>query len=87
MKNEYKITDYSNIGLPSVQVYGESFCYKDLYEFVGKHQFMTTFNLKSESSSSAKFGRSLTGVISYNYNEKKELANQSNPQNINYDNI
>ena len=43
MRNQYKIIDYSDLGLPSVEAYGESFHYQDLYEMVGKSQFMTTF--------------------------------------------
>ena len=65
IKNEYQIIDLSIMGFPFVEVHGNSFCYEDLYELSGKHGFMTTFNMKDGSLSHSKFGKYLTGVISY----------------------
>ena len=45
MRNNYQIVDYSELGSPTVKVKGEFFHYQDLYELVGKNQFMTTFEL------------------------------------------
>jgi len=65
MRNNYKIIDYRNLGLPSIVVYGESFHYQDLYEIVGKNQFMSTFELRSGSTSFKEYGNSVLGVIYY----------------------
>ena len=65
MRNQYKIIDYSVLGLPSMEIYGESFHYQDLYEMVGKSQFMTTFELKRDSLSFQEYGASVLGVIVY----------------------
>lgn len=65
MKNEYKVIDYSELGLPCIEIYGGRFHYQDLYELVGKNQFMTTFNLRRESESYKEFGGSVLGVIYY----------------------
>jgi hypothetical protein len=65
MRNQYKIIDYSDLGLPSVEAYGEIFHYQDLYEMVGKSQFMTTFELKVDSLSFKDYGGSVLGVIFY----------------------
>ena len=65
MRNNYKIIDYSDLGLPSVEVYVERFHYQDLYEMVGKNQFMSTFELRRGSSSFIEYGDSVLGVIFY----------------------
>lgn len=65
MRNNYKVIDYRDLGLPSVEVYGAEFHYQDLYEIVGKNQFMTTFELRSGSQSHCEFGDSVLGVIFY----------------------
>lgn len=65
MKNNYKIIDYRDLGLPSVEVFGAAFHYQDLYEIVGKSQFMTTFELRAGSLSYGEFGHSLLGVVFY----------------------
>jgi hypothetical protein len=65
MRNNYKITDYRDLGLPSVEVLGTAFHYQDLYEIVGKKQFMTAFELRAGTLSHSEFGRSLFGVIFY----------------------
>lgn len=65
MINNYKIIDYRDLGLPSVAVFGEVFHYQDLYEIVGKKQFMTIFELRKGSRSCCEFGRSVLGVIFY----------------------
>ena len=33
---EYKFIDYTVIGMPTIEVYGENFHYQNLYELVGK---------------------------------------------------
>jgi len=73
MRNQYKIIDYSDLGLPSVEVYGESFHYQDLYEMVGKSQFMTTFELKIDSLSFKDYGGSVLGVIFYDRKSTSSL--------------
>ncbi|WP_111640939.1 hypothetical protein [Marinimicrobium alkaliphilum] len=65
MRNDYKIIDYRDLGLPSVEVSGTKFHYQDLYEMVGKRQFMTTFELREGSQSYHEFGGSVLGVIFY----------------------
>lgn len=64
MKNNYQVIDYSELGLPAVEVVG-NFHYQDLYELVGKNQFMTTFDLSHDSDSNLEYGSSVLGVIFY----------------------
>lgn len=65
MRNVYKVIDYSELGIPSVEVYGAEFHYQDLYEMVGVNRFMTTFELRKGSISHEKYGDSVLGVIYY----------------------
>ncbi|QKF67946.1 hypothetical protein AVENP_2429 [Arcobacter venerupis] len=69
---EYKFIDYTVIGMPTIEVYGENFHYQDLYELVGKNQYMTTFDLKNNTKSFENYGNSIVGVIYY---DKKSLDN------------
>lgn len=69
---EYKFIDYTVIGIPTIEVYGENFHYQDLYELVGKNQYMTTFDLKNNTKSFENYGNSIVGVIYY---DKKSLDN------------
>lgn len=71
MINQYEIIDYSKVGLPSIDVYGEKFNYIDLYKLVGQNQFMTTFTLKPNSDSHNLYGSSVLGTIYY---DKKSLT-------------
>jgi hypothetical protein len=73
MKNHYKIIDYSELGIPSIEVYGDSFHYQDLYELVGRKQFMTIFNLKGGSKSRSQYGESVLGVIYYSFEQTQKL--------------
>lgn len=73
MRNQYKIIDYSDLGFPIVEVYGERFHYQDLYEVVGKSQFMTTFELKIGSLSFQEYGGSVLGVVFYDIKTTSSL--------------
>jgi len=75
MRNQYKIINYSDLGLPSVEVYGERFHYQDIYDLVGKSQFMTTFELKIDSLSFQEYGGSVLGVIFYDRKAISSLEN------------
>lgn len=69
MKNNYQIRQYGFTGTQFIEVRGASFCYEDLYEIVGKDQFMSTFGFKMGTDTSSRFGQSITGVISYDKDE------------------
>jgi hypothetical protein len=65
MNCSYRIVDYSEFGLPYLEVYGDQFHYQDLYEIVGCNHYMTTFTLKVGSKSYREFGAEILGVIHY----------------------
>lgn len=73
MRNHYRIVDYSELGLPCIEVYGDQFHYQDLYEIVGCNHYMTTFHLKVDSESYEEFGPTVLGVIYYDYKGLKAL--------------
>ena len=54
------------LGTQFVEVWGPIFCCEDLYEIIGKDQFMSTLIFKKDSESYKKFGESVTGVLYYN---------------------
>jgi hypothetical protein len=67
---EYKFLDYSPLGLPTIEVYGDKFHYQDLYELVGKNKYMTTFDLKIDTDTYSAYGDSILGTVNY---DKKSL--------------
>lgn len=73
MRNEYRIIDFHELGIPSIEVYGNQFHYQDLYEIVGCKQYMTAFQLRAGSKSSEEFGLAVVGVINYDHKSLKEL--------------
>lgn len=73
MRNNYRIVDYTELGIPSIEVYGNQFHYQDLYEIVGSKHFMTTFQLKVDSESFKEFGSTVLGVINYDHKSLKAL--------------
>ncbi len=75
MQNDYRIVDFSKAGLPFVEVHGEEFSFNDLYELVGKNQFMTTFNFKRDSDAYSLYGESVVGIIYYNHDIEVKLRN------------
>jgi hypothetical protein len=75
MKNSYRIVDYSELGLPCIEVSGDQFHYQDLYELVGCNRYMTTFQLKVDSESYKEFGSEVLGVIHYDATSLKVLKN------------
>jgi len=81
MINTYHIIDYQEIGLPSIEVKGDQFHYKDLYELVGKNQNMTTFQLRENSESYVEYGNSVLGVIYYDNKNLNALENSLSTSN------
>lgn len=73
MRNEYRIVDFHDLDIPSIEVYGNQFHYQDLYEIVGCKQYMTTFQLRVGSKSSEEFGLTVVGVINYDHKSLKKL--------------
>ena len=67
MINQYQIIDYSILGIPSVEVKGNEFHYLDLFEIVGRQQFMTTFYLMEGSEARKQYGECVLGVIYYEF--------------------
>ena len=78
MINQYNITSLINIGLPSLEVTGEVFHAKNMYEFVGKEQYSTTFIFKNGSAPYLDYGSDVTGYAYYDPKEKALLESNSN---------
>ena len=70
MINKYDI--FISEEIPFVEVFGDKFNYLDLYELIGKDNYMTTFIFRDNSKASRQFGESVTGCIFYS---KDELIN------------
>ena len=86
MINKYQIIDYSSLGIQSIEVNGDEFHYLDLFEMVGRQQFMTTFNLRKGSEARNEFGESALGVIYYESRVLKKL-NDNKKDDIDFDKI
>jgi hypothetical protein len=65
MKNKYEIETSDLEGIPFVKVWGADFCQEDLYELIGRNQFMATFMFKPATDAWNRFGQAVTGLIFY----------------------
>ena len=54
MKNRYDISKYPLPGTSFIEVKGASFSCEDLYEMVGKEQYVSTFTFKPGTEASIK---------------------------------
>ena len=83
---EYKFIDYTVIGMPTIEVYGENFHYQDLYELVGKNQYMTTFDLKNNTNSLSEIVSNYKkDDLSKDYETSKNEDNKLNTFSDKYD--
>lgn len=71
MIHHYEIVD--TFGIPGTEVRGDDFHPLDLYEMIGREQFMTTFQFKQGSDAAKKYGRNITGVVFYDFKTKTNL--------------
>lgn len=82
MNNEYRVTSLMNFGLPSIDVTGNMFNAKDIYEFIGKEQYSSTFYFKFDSPTFREYGEHLTGFAHYDPKIKALLESGDNPNGI-----
>lgn len=59
-------------------MYDDQYHYQELYQLIGKNQFVTTFELKIDSEAYNEYGCSVLGVIHYDKKELNELENACN---------
>lgn len=78
MINQYRITSLLDFGLPGIEVAGEAFHAKDIYEFVGKEQYSTTFTFKIGSDAFVEYGPNVTGYACYDPKTKTLLESDCN---------
>ena len=78
MINQYRITSLLDFGLPGIEVAGEAFHAKDIYEFVGKEQYSTTFTFKIGSDAFVEYGPNVTGYACYDPKTKALLESDCN---------
>jgi hypothetical protein len=75
---QYHITSLLDFGLPGIEVAGEVFHAKDIYEFVGKEQYSTTFTFKIGSDAFVEYGPNVTGYACYDPKTKALLESDCN---------
>lgn len=76
MRNAYEIARHEIIEPNLFEVRGAAFCAEDIYEFVGKDQFVCTFAFRAGSDSHKAYGRSIVGTVVYSPKQHTALASQ-----------
>jgi hypothetical protein len=79
MSNQYRVTSLMDFGLPGVEVAGDTFNAKDIYDFIGREQYSSTFVFKADSAAFREYGQSITGFACYDAKTKALLENNQNP--------
>jgi len=82
MENQYHIKEVYVGGIHFFEVWGD-FTPSDLFDLIGKHQYMCTFVFKDCSQSFGKYGSSVTGLMFYGteQGEGVDLGGNSNCHN------
>ncbi|UCU92546.1 hypothetical protein [Hydrogenophaga taeniospiralis] len=82
MSNEYRVTSLMNFGLPGVEVTGNAFNAKDIYDLIGKEQYSSTFSFKVDSPAFKEYGENLTGFACYDPKTKALLGSGHSPNEM-----
>lgn len=82
MKTEYRVTSLMDFGLPGVEIAGNAFNAKDIYEFIGREQYSSTFAFKVGSPAYKEYGLNLTGFPCYDPKTKTLLESGHNLSEI-----
>lgn len=82
MSTEYRVTSLMDFGLPGVEIAGYAFNAKDIYEFIGRKQYSTTFFFRADSPAFIEYGPNLTGFPCYDPKTKNFLESGNNPTEI-----
>ncbi len=79
MISNYKITDLTKIGFPSVEVEGPSFHMNDLHEMVGRKGYMTSFFFQAKSKAYRDYGPVITGTLFNSFHTVRYLEGIDTP--------
>lgn len=82
MNTEYRVTSLMDFGLPGVEIAGNAFNAKDIYEFIGREQYSSTFVFKADSPAFIEYGPNLTGFPCYDPKTKSLLDSGHNPTEV-----
>ena len=82
MSSQYRITSLLNFGLPGVEVDGDKFNAKDIYEFIGREQYSSTFVFKAASPTFTEYGQNITGFTYYDPKTKALLESSRSPSEL-----
>jgi hypothetical protein len=82
MSTEYRVTSLMDFGLPGVEIAGKAFNAKDIYEFIGREQYSSTFVFKADSPAFIEYGPNLTGFPCYDPKTKNLLESSHNPAEV-----
>lgn len=82
MSIEYRVTSLMDFGLPGVEIAGNAFNAKDIYEFIGREQYSSTFVFKADSPAFIEYGPNLTGLPCYDPKTKTLLEIGHNPSEV-----
>jgi hypothetical protein len=74
MRNVYEITHIETIEPNVIEVRGHAFCVEDLFEFVGRDDFVCEFVFRSNSATVKTYAPRLMGIVLYSSAERAALA-------------
>lgn len=77
MRNTYEIVRHDLIEPSLIEVRGSAFCIEDLFELVGRDQFVCTFKFRHGTSASTEFGRTVTGTVEYSPMQRAVLSGRT----------
>lgn len=73
MNNDYKLVEDHTYGIPVFRMESEKFNLKDIYDVVGKSEYVVTFIFRQDSNTFKLYGPTLTGIAHFSFHERQDL--------------
>lgn len=65
MRNAYHIVRHELIEPSLIEVRGSAFCIEDLFELVGRDQYVCTFKFRNGTNAFTEYGQTVIGTVEY----------------------
>lgn len=82
MRNAYELVRYKMMEPNLIEVRGPAFCIEDLFELVGRDQFVCTFVFREGTEAHKRYGREVTGSVVYSPKQSAALGDHTSASAI-----
>ncbi|EGR4062960.1 hypothetical protein DDM92_14455 [Vibrio cholerae] len=73
MSKDYKLVEDLTYGIPVFRMESKKFKFNDIYDVVGKNEYVVTFMFRRGSDAYKLYGSTLTGIAHFSFHERQDL--------------